>query len=593
MEKTARKRGARKLMDYFRFVFFIISSLSIGHSALSKELCFDEREFCNSQKVISATKWMISAANPLAVKAGSTILKNGGSAADAMVATQSVLGLVEPQSSGLGGGAFLVWYDSKTKKITTLDGRETAPLSVTPNMFLDGNNEPVKFFDAVVGGNSVGIPGTPALMKSAHRRWGKIDWEKLFSEAIALAESGFFVSDRLAKMIKRDGRRLKKFPRTSHYFFPNGKVLESGEKLENKAYARTLRSIAQEGISVFYRGRIAVDIIETVGSATGNKNTIVRGDLANYKVVERRPVCKVYRSYKVCGMGPPSSGAIAIGQILGIIENYNISSLGPTSPEAWRLIGDASRLAFADRAKYVADSDFVKVPTKQLLSQNYLHERAKKLNRKKALLKVHPGILKVDDLSHFSNDASLELPSTSHISIVDSYGNALSMTTTIENAFGSRLMTRGGFLLNNELTDFSFRPQKDGSPIANSIERGKRPRSSMSPTIIKDNQNELKLILGSPGGSRIIGYVLKTIIAHLDWGLDIQKSIELPNMVNRFGVFEIENGYQNNHLFGSLKEIGFKIKMGALNSGVYAIAVDKGILYGGADPRREGVVLGN
>ena len=257
------------------------------------------------------------------------------------------------------------------------------------------------------------------------------------------------------------------------------------------------------------------------------------------------------------------------------------------------MIGDASRLAFADRAKYVADSDFVKVPTKQLLSQNYLHERAKKLNRKKALLKVHPGILKVDDLSHFSNDASLELPSTSHISIVDSYGNALSMTTTIENAFGSRLMTRGGFLLNNELTDFSFRPQKDGSPIANSIERGKRPRSSMSPTIIKDNQNELKLILGSPGGSRIIGYVLKTIIAHLDWGLDIQKSIELPNMVNRFGVFEIENSYQNNHLFGSLKEIGFKIKMGALNSGVYAIAVDKGILYGGADPRREGVALGN
>ena len=384
-----------------------------------------------------------------------------------------------------------------------------------------------------------------------------------------------------------------KFSRTSHYFFPNGKALESGEKLGNKAYAKTLRSIAQEGISVFYRGRIAVDIIETVGSATGNKNTIVRQDLANYKVVERRPVCKVYRSYKICGMGPPSSGAIAIGQILGILENYNISSLGPTSPEAWRLIGDASRLAFADRAKYVADSDFVKVPTKQLLSQNYLHERAKKLNRKKALLNVHPGILKVDDLSHFSNDASLELPSTSHISIVDSYGNALSMTTTIENAFGSRLMTRGGFLLNNELTDFSFRPQKDGSPIANSIERGKRPRSSMSPTIIKDNQNKLKLILGSPGGSRIIGYVLKTIIAHLDWGLDIQKSIELPNMVNRFGVFEIENGYQNNDLFGSLKEIGFKIKMGALNSGVYAIAVDKGILYGGADPRREGVALGN
>ena len=540
---------------------------------------------------IAASNWMISAANPLAVRAGARVLSNGGTAADAMVAVQSVLGLVEPQSSGLGGGAFLVWYDGATGAMTTLDGREKAPLAVTPRLFQNEAGEPLKFFDAVVGGLSVGTPGTPALMEAAHAKWGRADWPTLFADAIALAEDGFTVSPRLAALVASDQDRLTRFARSASYFVPEGIPLGEGSTLSNVPYAKTLRAIANGGAKAFYTGEIAQDVVDTVANAQDTPGVLSMTDMAIYSVKERGPVCATYRAHDVCGMGPPSSGALTVGQILGMLDGYDLAALGKDSPEAWRLIGDASRLAFADRGRYMADSDFVPMPTKGLIDPEYLASRAGLLATKKALTEVSAGAPPFDHALLWADDESIELPSTSHISIVDQFGNALSMTTTIENGFGSRLMAPGGFLLNNELTDFSFKTHSNGIPIANRIEPGKRPRSSMSPTIVLKDGKPV-LVVGSPGGSRIIGYVAKTIIAHLDWGLDPQAAAALPHLVNRFGTYDLEEGTTATTLSEPLTELGFETNLRALNSGIHAIAITKDGLLGGADPRREGIALG-
>ncbi len=531
--------------------------------------------------------WMITAANPHAVEAGAAILAAGGSAADAMIAAQAVLGLVEPQSSGLGGGAFLVWYDAASGELTTLDGRETAPLAATPRLFQDEAGEPLEFFDAVVGGRSVGTPGTPALMQEAHRRWGRTPWPDLFDAAIGLAEAGFPVSPRLAGLVARDAERLARFPDTAAYFLPGGVPLAEGQALTNPAYADTLRQLAGQGADAFYTGPIAADIVTAVRTAPGNPGVLSQTDLALYQVRERPPVCVTYRAHEVCGMGPPSSGALTVGQILGMLENTDLP--GPEAPEAWRLIGDASRLAFADRGRYMADSDFVPMPTKGLTDPAYLADRAKLLQADDALPEVAPGHPEFDHALNWADDAAIEFPSTSHLSIVDSYGNVLSMTTTIENAFGSRLMVRG-FLLNNELTDFSFRSHRDGVPIANRVEPGKRPRSSMAPTIVMKGGKPV-LAIGSPGGSRIIGYVAKTVIAWLDWGLDVQQAVALPHAVNRFGPYDLEAGTSAAALQAPLEALGYEVKIRDLNSGLHAIEIGDG-LQGGADPRREGIALG-
>ncbi|NNK79401.1 MAG: gamma-glutamyltransferase family protein, partial [Litoreibacter sp.] len=387
---------------------------------------------------VRAKDWMISAANPLAARAGARILREGGTAADAMIATQAVLGLVEPQSSGLGGGAFLVWYDGRDGTLTTLDGRETAPAAVTPQLFQDESGAPLKFFDAVIGGLSVGTPGTPALLDAAHRRWGRANWGGLFDDAIALAENGFEVSPRLASLVARDAERLATFAPTRSYFLPGGNPIQSGGTLKNPAYGATLRRLATEGSSTFYSGPIAEDIVSTARDALGKPGTLSLQDLDAYTVKEREAVCASYRLMEVCGMGPPSSGGLTVGQILGLLDRVDLGALGPDNPRAWRLIGDASRLAFADRGRYMADSDFVPVPTKGLIDPAYLEERAKLLTGDDALPVVIPGTPAFDHALLWADDASIELPSTSHISIVDRYGNALSMTTTIENAFGSR-----------------------------------------------------------------------------------------------------------------------------------------------------------
>jgi gamma-glutamyltranspeptidase/glutathione hydrolase len=541
-----------------------------------------------------ATDWMVAAANPLAVEAGAAVLRDGGTAADAMVAVQAVLGLVEPQSSGLGGGAFLVWYDAASGELTTLDGRETAPLDATPTLFLE-DGETMGFFDAVVGGRSVGTPGTPMLMHEAHARWGTQEWPALLEEAIRLADEGFAVSPRLAGAVAGDVERLSSHPRTAAYFLPEGEPIPQGTTLTNPAYADTLRTLAEEGVEAFYEGEIARGIVEAVRGVESNPGLLTLRDLEIYEVVERGAVCAPYRGAEVCGMGPPSSGALTVGQILMMLEPYDLAAMGPDSPEAWRLIGDASRLAFADRGLYMADSDYVPMP--DLLDQEYMAMRADLIGGDDALPEVSAGSppwdhASLDVVPDLAPGWSPEMPSTSHISIVDREGNALSMTTTIENGFGSRVMAPGGFLLNNELTDFSFSTHEDGRPVANRVEPGKRPRSSMSPTIVM-RDGAPAFVVGSPGGSRIIGYVAKTVVAHMDWGLDPQAAIELPHLVNRFGTYDLEEGTAAEALAGPLGEMGFETEIRDLNSGLHAIAVTGDGLLGGADPRREGVAVGN
>ncbi len=540
---------------------------------------------------VQSKNWMISAANPLAVRAGADILRQGGNAIDAMVAVQTMLGLVEPQSSGLGGGAFLVYYDATNGTLTTLDGRETAPMDATPTLFQDENGEPLKFYDAVVGGRSVGTPGTPALLKTAHEKWGQLEWPALLSPAITRADNGFEVSERLASLIPADQEKLSRDPTAKSYFFDDaGAPLAAGTLLRNPHYASTLRDLAQNGTKNFYFGTIASDIVDKVKSATWNPGVLSLRDFATYQIRERKPVCADYRGYDVCGMGPPSSGALTVGQILGLIEPFDIASLGPDSAESWRLIGDASRLAFADRGRYMADIDFVPMPLTGLLDKTYLAERAKLLESTTALESVDAGMPSFSHAMNLADDEAIEFPSTSHFSIVDTYGNVVSMTTTIENGFGSRLMVNG-FMLNNELTDFSFRSHKEGVPIANRLEPGKRPRSSMAPTIVmKDNKPVI--VTGSPGGSRIIGYVAQSIIAMIDWKMHPQAAISMPHLVNRFGTFDIEAGTSAETLKPELEALGYKTSVQDLNSGIHAIMITGGGLIGGADPRREGIVIG-
>ena len=564
------------------------TSVGVKFEAFSSEVAASLAAKARGEPVL-ARDWMVAVANPHAATAGARVLKEGGTAADAMVAVQAVLGLVEPQSSGIGGGAFLVWFDATTGKLTTLDGRETAPMAVTPRLFQKSNGERLRFWDAVVGGRSVGVPGTPALMEAAHKRWGQKAWGNLFTEAIDLAKNGFTVSPRLAALVAGDADRLRQFSDTATYFFQDGKPLVEGSRLTNAEYADVMHRMANEGARVIYSGDIAQAIVDTVRGAKSNPGVITRMDLSTYKVKERPAVCVPFRGHQVCGMGPPSSGALTVGQILGLLDHFPVGS--QNDPQTLRLLGDASRLAFADRGRYVADSDFVPMPTKGLISADYLADRAKLLIGSKALTEVLPGNPEYSHASLWADDVSLELPSTSHISIVDSYGNALSMTTTIENGFGSRLMTNG-FLLNNELTDFSFSSHIDGVPVANRVEPGKRPRSSMSPTIVlKDGLPNL--VIGSPGGSRIIGYVVQAIVAYIDWGMDVQAAVSIPHAVNRFGTFDLEKNTSLETMIEPLQALGYRVNLRALNSGLHAISIAKDGLAGGADPRREGIALGS
>lgn len=591
---AALEDKAMKMRFLGEAVLALVLSTAIASAQQASDTVAPEKatDVATARRVESKS-FMVAAANPLAAEAGRDVIAAGGNAIDAMVAVQTVLGLVEPQSSGLGGGAFLVYYNAKTGKLTTLDGRETAPMEATPKLFLDDKGQPLKFMDAVIGGRSVGTPGTVRLMEEAHERYGKAEWANLLKPAEKLATEGFKVSPRLASLIASEGDRLKKYPEARSYFFDtSGAALQTGALLKNPAYAETLSALAKGGADAFYKGRIAEALVKTVREAPDNPGVLSLSDLSNYRVIEREPVCFIYRALDVCGMGPPSSGAIAIGQMLGMAENFDLKSLGPKNVESWRIIGDAQRLAFADRERYVADTGFVPLPAKGLLDRTYLGERAKLLDGDKALAKdaVKAGEPEWDHALLFGRDAALELPSTSHFVIVDREGNVVSMTTTIENGFGSRLMTNG-FLLNNELTDFSFKTHDGGLPIANRVEPGKRPRSSMAPTIVMKDGKPL-LAIGSPGGSQIIGYVAQALIAYIDWGMPVEAIVAQPHLINRFGIYDIEAGTSAEELAGPLKALGYEVKPGEMNSGLHAIEITAQGLAGSADPRREGAVTG-
>jgi len=544
---------------------------------------------------------MAAAANPLATEAGLEILRAGGSAVDAAIAIQMVLTLVEPQSSGVGGGAFLLHWDGR--RVVAYDGRETAPMAAEDDLFLLPDGKAMPFYSAVVGGRSVGTPGAVRMLEVVHHQYGRLPWAKLFERAIRLAEDGFPLSPRLHVQLGSD-QYLKTDPAAATYFYTaDGTPKAAGTMLRNPSLAATLRAIAQRGADALHRGEIAADIVKAVRSHR-NPGQLAESDLANYQVKRRESLCTDYKQWRVCGMPPPSSGGIAVGQMLGIFSVRNIAVVPPVEvdgrlqpqADAVHLFSEAGRLAFADRARYVADSDFVPVDVPGLLDPAYLKQRAQLITDRSMGI-ARPGNPPGRG-SAATDDTSPHKLSTSHISVVDGFGNALSMTTTIEDVFGARLMVRG-FLLNNQLTDFSFAPTADGLPVANRVQPGKRPRSSMAPTLVFDRASgQLVATIGSPGGSQIIGYVAKTLVGILDWELDVQQAISLPNFGSRNGPTEVEQGKVDPALVEALKTRGHEIREIVMDSGLQGIVrvrrPDGSLGWsGGADPRREGVALGD
>ena len=542
------------------------------------------------QQLVSAKHYMVSAAHPMATQAGLNILAKGGSAVDAAIAVQVMLGLVEPQSSGIGGGAFMLHWQAKQQKLTGFDGRETAP-KATDGLLFSHNGATMNWRDAYVGGKSVGVPGVVAMLHSAHQQYGKLAWAELFSDTIAAAEQGFKVSSRTARQLAMGWNKgVSQFYESKEYFFPAGKVVTEGDVLKNPAYAATLKAIAANGPDAFYLGALASAISERVQTAPVNPGNMTPADLAAYRAIERDAVCIPYRVYKVCGMAPPSSGGIAVLQMLGILQHVDMAKLAPGSVQATHLLAQAAKLAFADRERYLADPAFVNVPVAGMLSADYLAARAALINPDKAGATAEAGM--PAGAPALQSAKSPELPNTSHFSIVDAAGNAVSMTTSIENVFGSGLMV-GGFMLNNQLTDFSLAPTQHGYLVANRVEAGKRPRSSMAPMMVFDAQGKLLLVIGSPGGSRIINYVAQSIIAVLDWKLDVQQAINLPRITHRNDYLALEKGTELATQAGVLEDMGYKVQLQDLNSGLHAIMLGTNGLQGAADPRREGLAAGN
>jgi len=546
-----------------------------------------------TRAAVAADRHMVVAANPLAAEIGRQILRQGGSAIDAAIAVQMVLTLVEPQSSGIGGGAFLVHYTAETRKVETFDGRETAPSGATSDMFLDAEGKPLPFAQAAQGGHAVGVPGVVRMLALAHEQHGRLPWLRLFEPAMRMAAEGFPISPRLNQLIA-ETPALKEFPATRDYFFDaDGNPKAVGERLANPELAETLRVIANGGANAFYNGGLARAMAKAVRE-TGKPGTLSVEDLKNYKALKREPVCGPYRQYKVCGMGPPSSGGVAIAQILAMLEKFDMRAMAPNSVAAVHALTEAERLAFADRARYLADMDFEQVPLDKLLDRRYLATRARLILPERSMGRADAGRLQRAALR--APDNLSELPATSHFSIVDGAGNAVAMTSSIEQAFGSRVMVRG-FLLNNQMTDFALRPRDGDVPNINRVEPGKRPRSSMSPTIVLDRENRLVMTLGSPGGARIIPYVARTLVATLDWGLDMQRAVALPHALSLNGPTELERDTVIAGLAGELRNMGHEVTFVAHASGLHGIQIvrrqGRMQLIGGADPRREGEALGD
>ncbi|MFC6283844.1 MULTISPECIES: gamma-glutamyltransferase [Polaromonas] len=556
----------------------------------------------------ATTRFAVAAANPLATDAGYQILKAGGSAIDAAVAVQMVLALVEPQSSGIGGGAFLMHFNGKD--VEAFDGRETAPAAATDKLFTGTDGKPMSYYDAAVGGRSVGTPGAVRMLEMAHKQYGKLPWAQLLQPAITLAENGFNVSARFHTLLVPEVH-LKKDPVALAYFYDSqGQPWPAGHLLKNPELAAVLRLIATDGSKALLEGEVAQAIVDKVQKHPGNPGLLTLTDLAGYQPQKRAPICHDYRAlnkdYRLCGMPPPSSGAIAIGQILGILYNTKAATLQPENglpgPDWLHLYTEASRLAYADRAQYLGDPDYVQAPAgnwMSLLDPAYLAGRAKLIGAQ-SMKSAAPGKPPGTQTSHAPMPQQDEY-GTSHISIVDPYGNAIAMTTTIENVWGSRQMVNrgkglaGGFLLNNELTDFSFSPtDAAGTPIANRVQGGKRPRSSMAPTLVFDKATgQLVMTTGSPGGAVIIHYTAKTLYGVLNWGLNVQQAINLPNFGSLNGPTLLEKGRFPAATMQALRARGHEVREQDMSSGLQGIQRTASGFFGGADPRREGIVMGD
>jgi len=595
----ARPHGERRMKSQFAALVFAALAL-FGCDAAKKS----PSGGAETQSP-TAGRWFVSAANPYAVEAGAEILARGGSAVDAAIAIEAMLSLVEPQSSGLGGGAFLMHYDPATGALETYDGRETAPASATPDRFIAANGEPMNFMDAVAGGLSVGVPGAVAMLALAHEEHGSLPWAELLAPAIRAAEEGFKVSPRLNELLG-EATRLKSSPAATAYFYDAaGAPRPPGYVLKNPDYAAVLRTIAAEGPRAFYNGPIADAIVAAVNAAP-NPGGMTRDDIAGYRPVKRSPVCGPYRALVVCSMAPPSSGGVTLLQILSMLERFDLSAMGANSPEALHLLIEASRLAYADRERYLADNDANAVGADGLtaaaviaglLNPPYLAARAALIDPARAAESVAAGDPSLYPVAPgaapgawrgLGRDASPEPPSTTHFTVVDQKGRVVSMTATVEFAFGSHQMAKG-MILNNQLTDFSFLPVADGRPVANAVGPGKRPRSSMTPVILFDGEGRVKGALGSPGGPAIIGYVAKTIIAATDWGMTMQQAIDYPNIVAPRGAAVLERGGFDAALVQALGQRGHPVSERELVSGVHGFLTDeKGAFDGGADRRREG-----
>ncbi len=586
---------------YLRSSAFICGSLlfftSLTSPTAQAQLSRDTPELpsaITAKKAVTAKQYMVVAAHPLAVGAGVEMLAKGGSAIDAAIATQLVLNLVEAHASGIGGGAYILQWHQKTKTLSAIDARETAPAAATPTMFLDEKGQPMRFASAVIGGRSVGVPGLLRGLEAAHARDGKLPWATLFQPAIRIAEQGFPLPVRMHTHLENE-KILKEQAATRDYFYVNGSPKAVGTIIKNPAFAAVLKRLAKEGADAFYKGELAHDIAEAVQQNPYSKGGLTVEDLANYRARTVEALCGTYREYKLCGMPPSSSGGIAVLQIMQALEPFDMKSLKPaiarTVPVgAVHLFAEAGRLAFADRDRYAADDRFADVPIVGLINKTYNHKRSKLISSEKSMGRADAGVPEGVRIA-MADDNALELASTSHISIVDAEGNAVSMTTTIETNFGSRVWVHG-FLLNNQLTDFSLSPVIDGKPVANAVAPGKRPRSAMAPFLVFDRDGKLIEVVGAPGGPPIINYVAKTLVATLDWGMNIQDAIALPNFGSRNGATELESGTTLETTAASLKAMGHDIRLGNFTSGLHGIMITKDGLVGGADPRREGVAKG-
>jgi gamma-glutamyltranspeptidase/glutathione hydrolase len=568
--------------------FFLLTLLAVGFAAAERPSQPEPASGVAAVQEARGRLFMAVTAHPLATDAAVEILRAGGTAADAAIAAQLVLNLVEPQSSGLGGGGFLLYHDARDNRLRAYDGRETAPRAARPDRFLGADGQPLPFVEAAVGGRSVGVPGLPALLDQVYRNHGRMLWPKLFGPALRLAIEGFPLSPRLHKLLAED-HFLRDDPAARQlYYEADGRPKPVGSKIVNRAYGFVLLALAQHGTKIFYEGPIARDIATAVRAHPKNPGDLSEADLAAYKPVEREPVCgERLGGYRVCGMPPPSSGGIAVLQLLTLAEP--VSQQAPLSSDSAHRFAESGRLTFADRARYLADPDFVDVPVKALLDPAYLAARAQLIRADASMGRAAAGDLPVKQ--SYDDGTSAELPATTHLSIVDTEGNAVALTSSVEAAFGSRIMVHG-FLLNNQLTDFSFRPEEGGKPLANHVEAGKRPLSSMAPTVIYGKDGRVVGLVGSPGGSQIINYVAKTVLALLAWNLTPADAVAMPHFGSRNGPTELERGTRAESLRPALEKLGHAVTVQDMTSGLSVILRRGDEWVGAADPRREGTARG-